>query len=57
MSWKEHVDIFNDTLTGYFVYFQNVIGDEYFLNSWCRCEWSMKMYKENVNVLSDKMFF
>ena len=57
MSWKEHVDIFNDTLTGYFVYFQNVIADEYFLNSWCRCEWSMKMYKENVNVLSDKMFF
>ena len=32
MFWKEHVDIFNDTLTGYFVYFQNVIADEYFLN-------------------------
>ena len=26
MFLKEYVDIFNDTLIGYFVYFQNVVG-------------------------------
>ena len=31
--------------------------DEYFLNSWyCNCERKMKMFQENVNVLSDETF-
>ena len=30
VSLKEHVDIFNDTLIGCFVYFENVIGWVYY---------------------------
>ena len=32
MFLREHVDIFNNTLIGYFINFQNVIGYEYFIN-------------------------
>ena len=52
MSLKEHVDIFNDTLYTFKMWL-----DYCFPNSWYRnCERSMKMYYENVNVLSDQTF-
>ena len=39
------------------LYTLKIWSDEYFLNSWYRdCERGIKIYYENVNVLSDQTF-